>query len=133
MNNSGQSTIRQVMLAGGSVFIASAIALIARPDLFGEFIGIVGEDAFWTLRMTGIVLIPLGYLMIVVRSVASDSVVKSYAVLMSLVSLGLGIVTLLAPGDANVGRIIYAIIGFLFSTLYVVALALGKGKLKTLN
>ena len=128
MNNSGQSTIRQLMLAGGSVFIASAIALIARPDLFGEFIGIVGEDAFWTLRMTGIVLIPLGYLMIVVRSVASDSVVKSYAVLMSLVSLGLGIVTLLAPGDANIGRIIYAIIGFLFSTLYVVALALGKSK-----
>ena len=128
MNNSGQSTIRQVMLAGGSVFIASAIALIARPDLFGEFIGIVGEDAFWTLRMTGIVLIPLGYLMIVVRSVASDSVVKSYAVLMSLVSLGLGIVTLLAPGDANIGRIIYAIIGFLFSTLYVVALALGQNK-----
>ena len=128
MNNSGQSTIRQVMLAGGSVFIASAIALIARPDLFGEFIGIVGEGAFWTLRMTGIVLIPLGYLMIVVRSVASDSVVKSYAVLMFLVSLGLGIVTLLAPGDANIGRIIYAIIGFLFSTLYVVALALGRNK-----
>jgi hypothetical protein len=128
MNNSGQSTIRQVMLAGGSVFIASAIALIARPDLFGEFIGIVGEDAFWTLRMTGIVLIPLGYLMIVVRSVASDSVVKSYAFLMSLVSLSLGIVTLLAPGDANIGRIIYAIVGFLFSTLYVVALALGRNK-----
>ena len=128
MSNSGQSKIRQVMLAGGSVFIASAIALIARPDLFGEFIGIVGEDAFWSLRMTGIVLIPLGYLMIVVRSVASDSVVKSYAVLMSLVSLGLGIVTLLAPGEVNIGRIIYAIIGFLFSTLYVVALALGKSK-----
>ena len=128
MNNLGQSTIRQVMLAGGSVFIASAIALIARPDLFGQFIGIVGEDAFWSLRMTGIVLIPLGYLMIVVRSVASDSVVKSYAFLMSLVSLSLGIVTLLAPGDANIGRIIYAIIGFLFSTLYVVALALGRSK-----
>ena len=128
MNNLGQSTIRQVMLAGASVFIASAIALIARPDLFGEFIGIVGEDAFWSLRMTGIVLIPLGYLMIVVRSVASDSVVKSYAFLMSLVSLSLGIVTLLAPGDANIGRIIYAIIGFLFSTLYVVALALGRSK-----
>ena len=128
MTNSGQAKIRQVMLAGGSVFIASAIALIARPDLFGEFIGIVGEDAFWSLRMTGIVLIPLGYLMIVVRSVASDSVVKSYAVLMSLVSLGLGIVTLLAPGEVNIGRIIYAIIGFLFSTLYVVALALGKSK-----
>ena len=128
MSNSGQSRIRQVMLAGGSVFIASAIALIARPDLFGDFIGLVGEDAFWSLRMTGIVLIPLGYLMIVVRSVASDSVVKSYAVLMFLVSLGLGIVTLLAPGDANIGRIIYAIIGFLFSTLYVVALALGRSK-----
>ena len=128
MNNLGQSTIRQVMLAGGSVFIASAIALIARPDLFGEFIGIIGEDAFWSLRMTGIVLIPLGYLMIVVRSVASDSVVKSYAILMSLVSLSLGIVTLLAPGETNVGRIIYALIGFLFSTLYVVALALGRSK-----
>ena len=128
MTNSGQSRIRQVMLAGGSVFIASAIALIARPDLFGEFIGIVGEDAFWSLRMTGIVLIPLGYLMIVVRSVASDSVVKSFAILMSLISLGLGIVTLLAPGEPNIGRIIYAIVGFLFSTLYVVAIALGRNK-----
>ena len=128
MTNSGQSKIRQVMLAGGSVFIASAIALIARPDLFGEFIGIVGEDAFWSLRMTGIVLIPLGYLMIVVRSVASDSVVKSFAILMSLISLGLGIVTLLAPGEPNIGRIIYAIVGFLFSTLYVVAIALGRNK-----
>ena len=128
MNNSGQSTIRQVMLAGGSVFIASAIALIARPDLFGEFIGIVGEDAFWTLRMTGIVLIPLGYLMIVVRSLASDSVVKSFAYLMSIVSLSLGIVTLLAPGQVNIGRIIYAIIGFIFSTLYVVAIAVGRNK-----
>jgi hypothetical protein len=128
MSNSGQSRIRQVMLAGGSVFIASAIALIARPDLFGEFIGIVGEDAFWSLRMTGIVLIPLGYLMIVVRSVASDSVVKSFAILMSLISLGLGIVTLLAPGEPNIGRIIYAIVGFLFSTLYVVAIALGRNK-----
>lgn len=128
MTNSGQSRIRQVMLAGGSVFIASAIALIARPDLFGEFIGIVGEEAFWSLRMTGIVLIPLGYLMIVVRSVASDSVVKSYAILMSLISLSLGIVTLLAPGEPNIGRIIYAIVGFLFSTLYVVAIALGRNK-----
>jgi len=128
MSNSGQSRIRQVMLAGGSVFIASAVALIARPDLFGEFIGIVGEDAFWSLRMTGIVLIPLGYLMIVVRSVASDSVVKSYAILMSLVSLGLGVVTLLAPGEPNIGRIIYAIVGFVFSTLYVVAIALGKNR-----
>jgi hypothetical protein len=128
MDNSGQSRIRQVMLAGGSVFIASAIALIARPDLFGDFIGIIGEDAFWSLRMTGIVLIPLGYLMIVVRSVASDSVVKSYAILMSLVSLSLGVVTLLAPGETNIGRIIYALIGFLFSTLYVVALALGRSK-----
>ncbi|GDX17439.1 hypothetical protein LBMAG05_07350 [Actinomycetes bacterium] len=128
MNNSGQLRIRQVMLAGGSVFIASAIALIARPDLFGEFIGIVGQEAFWSLRMTGIVLIPLGYLMIVVRSVASDSVVKSYAILMSLISLGLGIVTLLAPGEPNIGRLIYAIVGFLFSTLYVVAIALGRNK-----
>jgi hypothetical protein len=128
MNNSGQSTIRQVMLAGGSVFIASAIALIARPDLFGEFIGITGLDAYWSLRMTGIVLIPLGYLIIVVRSVASNSVVKSFAYLMSIVSLSLGIVTLLAPGQVNIGRIIYAIIGFLFSTLYVVAIALGRNK-----
>jgi hypothetical protein len=128
MNNSAEIRIRQVMLAGGSIFIASAIALLARPDLFGEFIGITGLDAYWSLRMTGIVLIPLGYLMIVVRSVASNSVVKSFAYLMSVVSLSLGIVTLLAPGQVNIGRIIYAIIGFLFSTLYVVAIALGRNK-----
>lgn len=128
MKNFGQTRIRQVILAGGTIFIASAIALIARPDLIGEFIGINGVGAYWSLRMTGIVLIPLGYLMIVVRSVASDSVVKSFAYLMFIVSLSLGIVTLLAPGQATIGRIIYAIIGFLFSTLYVVAIALGRNK-----
>lgn len=128
MNNLGQYRIRQVMLAGGTIFVLSAVALISRPDLFGQFIGISGEDAFWSLRMTGIVLLPLGYLMIVVRNNSSNYIVKTFAILMSLVSLALGIVTLLAPGEPNVGRIIYAIIGFAFSTLYVVALALGKNK-----
>lgn len=128
MTNLGQYRIRQVMLAGGTIFILSAIALISRPDLFGEFIGITGENTYWSLRMTGIVLIPLGYLMIVVRNNSSNYVVRTFAILMSLVSLSLGIVTLLAPGEANIGRIIYAIIGFVFSTLYVVALALGKNK-----
>lgn len=126
MNTHGQLKIRQVMLAGGIVFIGSAIALIARPDLFGEFIGISNAQAWWSLRMTGLVLIPLGYLMIVVRSAGSNSVVKSFAILMSLVSLALGIITLLAPGQVNLGRIIYAITGFLFSTFYVVAIALGR-------
>jgi uncharacterized membrane protein len=60
--------------------------------------------------------------------VASNSVVKSFAYLMSIVSLSLGIVTLLAPGQVNIGRIIYAIIGFIFSTLYVVAIAVGRNK-----
>jgi uncharacterized membrane protein HdeD (DUF308 family) len=128
MNNLGQYRIRQVMLAGGTIFVLSAIALISRPDLFGQFIGIFGEDAFWSLRMTGIVLLPLGYLMIVVRNNSSNYVVRTFAILMSLVSLSLGIVTLLAPGEPNLGRIIYAVIGFVFSTLYVVALALGKNK-----
>ena len=128
MNNLGQYRIRQVMLAGGTIFVLSALALISRPDLFGEFIGISGADAFWSLRMTGIVLLTLGYLMIVVRNNSSNYVVRTFAILMSLVSLSLGIVTLLAPGEPNVGRIIYAIIGFVFSTLYVVALALGKNK-----
>jgi hypothetical protein len=128
MTNLGQYRVRQVMLAGGTVFILSAIALIARPDLFGEFIGITGENAFWSLRMTGIVLVPLGYLMIVVRNNSSNYVVRTFAILMSLISLTLGIVTLLAPGEPNVGRIIYAVIGFVFSTLYVVALVLGKNK-----
>ena len=128
MTNLGQFRVRQVMLAGGTIFILSAVALISRPDLFGQFIGISGEDAFWSLRMTGIVLLPLGYLMIVVRNNSYNYVVRTFAILMSLVSLALGIVTLLAPGEPNVGRIIYAVIGFVFSTLYVVALALGKNK-----
>ena len=128
MTNLGQFRVRQVMLAGGTIFILSAVALISRPDLFGQFIGISGEDAFWSLRMTGIVLLPLGYLMIVVRNNSSNYVVRTFAILMSLVSLALGIVTLLAPGEPNVGRIIYAVFGFVFSTLYVVALALGKNK-----
>jgi len=126
MTNQGQYRIRQVMLAGGTIFLISAIALLTRPDLFGQFIGITGENAYWSLRMTGIVLIPLGYLMIVVRNNSSSYIVRTFAILMSLVSLALGIVTLLAPGEANIGRIIYAVIGFAFSTLYVVALALGK-------
>jgi O-antigen/teichoic acid export membrane protein len=122
MTISGEYRIRQIVLVGASVFLVSAMSLIAFPQQFGDFINISGADAVWALRMIGVVLLPLSYAMFILRATASNHTIKSFATLMVLVSAGLAVVTWMAPGEANIGRYLYAFIGAAFSLAYATAI-----------
>lgn len=119
---SGEHRIRQIVLVGASVFLISAMGLIAFPLQFGEFINITNDEAVWALRILGVVLLPLSYSMFILRATASNHTIKSFATLMVVVSAGLAVVTWYAPGDANIGRYLYAFIGAAFSLAYLSAL-----------
>jgi O-antigen/teichoic acid export membrane protein len=120
----GEFRIRLIVLIGASVFLLSAVALIAFPEVFGEFINITGDSAIWALRMTGVVLLPLSYSMFILRATASNHTIRSFAVLMILVSTALGIITLMAPGASSLGRWLYAVVGFAFALAYSAAIIL---------
>lgn len=121
MSMAGEYRIRQIILFGASVFLLSGVALIAFPEQFGDFINIRGESAVWTLRMIGVVLIPLSYAMFILRATASNHTIRSFASLMILVSAALSVITFMAPGPANLGRWIYGLIGAAFALVYFAA------------
>jgi len=123
MANSGQKSTRQIMAAGGSIFALAAFALLFAPARFADILGLTTTDSVtWSLRITGIVLIPLVYTLFVVRGSLPNHVVRAFAILMAAVSLALGVVTLLAPGPAPIGRSVFALVGFGFAVAHVWAL-----------
>ena len=124
MSLAGEYRIRQIILVGASVFLVSGVALLAFPEQFGDFINIRGESAYWTLRMIGVVLIPLSYAMFILRATASNHTIRSFASLMILVSSALAVITFMAPGPSSIGRWIYGFIGIAFAFAYFVAVVM---------
>jgi hypothetical protein len=76
----------------------------------------------WSMVLIGVTLVALTGNMAVVSFTASDRGVQAAAVVMMLASGGLGVTTLLIPVPLTWFSIIYALIGFSFSTVYVVGL-----------
>lgn len=124
MSAAGEYRIRQIILFGASVFLLSGVALLAFPTQFGDLINIRGASAYWTLRMIGVVLIPLSYSMFILRATASNHTIRSFASLMILVSGALAVITFMAPGPATIGRWIYGFIGIAFALAYFAAIVL---------
>jgi len=122
MAKRGENAARQTMAAGGAIFGLSALALVLAPDRFAEILGLTNTDSVsWSLRMLGFCLVPLVYVLFVVRGSMADHVVRAFAFLMAFVSLALGLVTLTAPGPATVGRWTFALVGFGFAGAYLFA------------
>jgi hypothetical protein len=119
MANIGQKSTRQMMAAQGSIFALAAFALLFAPARFADILGLTTTDSVtWSLRITGIVLIPLVYTLFVVRGSLPNHVVRAFAILMAAISLALGVVTLLAPGPTPIGRGVFALVGFGFAFAY---------------
>jgi len=72
--------------------------------------------------LIGVTLVALTGNMAVVSFTATDRGVQAASVVMMLASGGLGVATLLIPVPLTWFSIIYALIGFGFSTVYVVGL-----------
>ena len=115
--------LRYTLRVGASVFGLSAIALILAPSFFLELLGMEGRPPLvWSMVLIGVTLVALTGNMAVVSFTATDRGAQAASVVMMLASGGLGVTTLLIPVPLTWFSIIYALIGFGFSTVYVVGL-----------
>jgi hypothetical protein len=118
-------SIRLVLLSGATVFALSAVALLLSPEIFVSLLGLPASDALdWAMRMIAVTLAALTGNMAVVAVFGSTRGVVVAAVVMIFSAGGLGVLTLLIPADVTWFSLLYAMVGFGFSTAYVVTLAL---------
>lgn len=115
--------LRYVLRSGAVVFGLSAVALMTLPGFFLELLGLEQSLALtWSMVMIGITLVALTGNMAVVSWTASDRGVTAASVVMAFAAAGLGIITLLIPVAYTWFTLVYAFVGFGFSTAYVIGL-----------
>ena len=115
--------LRYILRAGAVVFAVSAISLMVFPSVFLELLGLpTSLDLIWAMVLIGVTLVALTGNMAVVSFTASDNGVRAASVVMMVAAGGLGVTTLLIPVAFTWFSVLYAAIGFGFSTAYVVGL-----------
>ena len=115
--------LRYTLRAGATVFGVSALALIPVPSFFLALLGLDTTPALvWSMVLIGVTLVALTGNMAVVSFTASDRGVQAASVVMMLAAGGLGVTTLLIPVPFTWFSIVYALVGFGFSSAYVVGL-----------
>ena len=113
---------------GAIVFALSALALIAAPEFFLEFLKIeknesgYSEEIIWAMRMIGAVLVIVATMMPVVAAFASERTLRQVASIMVLVCLTLSFLTVVAPGSWTLGRWGYIVVGTTFALAYLYGL-----------
>ena len=120
--------IALVLRVGAIIFGVSALALLVEPAFFLKFLGIVSQsdqvpsELNWAMRMIGLVLIIVAAMMPVVAAFASERVLRQVAVVMTLVSSALSLLTVSAPGRWTIGRSAYVVVGGIFVFGYIYGL-----------
>ena len=128
MRNSRYRYARLVMIIGAVSFGVNGVILLAWPNSFARYIGVVGIDSLpnnlehWSFQLLGLVLLALSVHMSATSRNAPDNVFRRAAIVMILISLGLSYLTYIAPGDKTTGRWVFIGIGGLFALLYVITL-----------
>ena len=111
------------MIIGSIVFAISAAVLLVDPAAFVTYIGLTSnESVIWSFRLTGAILVALAIHMATTSRNAGDPAFRRAAVVMVLVSIGLAVLTYLAPGTATTSRWIFVGIGSGFAALYMITL-----------
>ena len=111
------------MIIGSIVFAISAAVLLVDPAAFVTYIGLTSnESVVWSFRLTGAILVALAIHMATTSRNAGDPAFRRAAVVMVLVSIGLAVLTYLAPGTTTTGRWIFVGIGSGFAALYMITL-----------
>jgi O-antigen/teichoic acid export membrane protein len=127
VNRYQSGRVRLVLRAASIVFGLSAIALITAPGSFNGLLGLnTTPDLEWAMRMIGITLVALGGNMFSVSSRGSDEAVRFSGRVMLVSAFALGVVTLIVPAPLTWFGIAYAVVGFVFSAAYTVALCGSK-------
>lgn len=111
------------MIIGSIVFALSATALLFDPEAFISYIGLTSnESVVWSFRLTGVILVALATHMATTSRNAADPAFRRAAVVMILASIGLAVLTYLAPGTTTTGRWIFVGMGSSFAALYLITL-----------
>jgi hypothetical protein len=117
--------LRWVLRAGATVFGASAVVLLIAPAFFLTLLALpTNADLEWAMRMIAITLVALTGNMAVVSFSASDRGVLMASGVMLFAAGALGFLTLMIPADVTWFTVVYALVGFGFSSAYLVGLAL---------
>ena len=113
--------IRKTLRAGSLVFGASALFLLVLPSIFLDLLGIENSDVLvWSMRMIAITLFALAGNMWNNSRNSSDRGVGNVAQVMCVSATGLGVLTLLIPGEITWFSYFYAAVGFGFGLTYLI-------------
>ncbi|EIC91834.1 hypothetical protein IMCC13023_03130 [Candidatus Aquiluna sp. IMCC13023] len=109
---------------GALVFAISSLVLFLAPRVFTDLLGMPGSlNLDWSMQLSGVTILTLGGLMFVIAQAGSTNGVLWAARVMMVGAFGLGVMTLLIPTGVTWFVILYALIGFGFSSAYLVFLA----------
>jgi len=125
MNKRGDvQRLRGVLRLGALVFAISSLVLFLAPRVFTDLLGLPGSlNLDWSMQLSGVTILTLGGLMFVIAQAGSTNGVLWAARVMMVGAFGLGVMTLLIPTGVTWFVILYALIGFGFSSAYLVFLA----------
>ena len=113
--------IRKTLRAGSLVFGASALFLLILPNIFLDLLGLEKSDVLvWSMRMIAITLVALAGNMWNNSRNSSDRGVGNVAKVMCVSAIGLGVLTLLIPGEITWFSYLYAAVGFGFGLTYLI-------------
>ena len=113
--------IRKTLRAGSLVFGASALFLLILPNIFLDLLGLEKSDVLiWSMRMIAITLFALAGNMWNNSRNSSDRGVGNVAKVMCVSAIGLGVLTLLIPGEITWFSYLYAAVGFGFGLTYLI-------------
>ena len=113
---------------GAIVFALSALALVAAPQSFLEFLKIekspggYSEELVWAMRMMGVCLLIASVMMPLVAAFAPERALRQVGVLMVGICSLLTLLTFFAPAPWGIGKVAYALVGALFTLTYIYGL-----------
>jgi hypothetical protein len=119
-----QHGVKNTLKGGAVVFGASAIFLLAAPEIFLDLLGFESSpELIWSMRMIAITLIALAGNMWQNSKLNNNaSGIKFIGRLMFITALALGVLTIFIPAELTPFSIIYAAIGLAFALLYLINL-----------
>jgi hypothetical protein len=118
-----QHGIKNTLKGGAVVFGASAIFLLAAPEVFLDLLGLEDSaELIWAMRMIGITLIALAGNMWQNAKSTNAGVIRFVGRVMFISALLLGVLTIFIPAELTLFSVVYAAIGLSFALLYLINL-----------
>lgn len=117
--------ITMVLRLGAFVFLLTSITVIALPETFLKILDLgiqTNSGQLWLIRMLGVALIGLSAFMLMAAGNFGERALRQVGLLMTSLSVGFTMLTVLAPGPWTWAKVVYLAIGAAFALAYLWAL-----------